>query len=94
MPISKDEWSKGRTSDHLESKIEEFLATNKGEAFSAEEIINHLYQFKAKDWAGFLLGIGSAFTVRHALNKLMEKGTVKSKIIEKKIGSEEYYTIV
>jgi len=94
MPISNDEWNKGRTDDHLKSRIESFLRENKGEAFSVGEIINHLYQFKGEVWASFLLGIGSAFVIRNELKNLIEEDTVKSKIIENKDGSsDEYYVI-
>lgn len=93
MPINADEWEKGRTSDKLESRIEEFLQENKGQAFTVGEIINHLYQFKTENWAGFLLNLGSAFVVQKVLGDMIEKGIVKSKIVEEQIGTDEYYMI-
>ena len=93
MPISKDEWDGGRTSDHLKSRIESYLQQNQSQAFTVGEIIDHLYQFKGEGWASFLLNLGSAFVVQNALKELIEEGKIKSKIIEKNVGSNEYYMI-
>jgi len=95
MPIDADEWNKGRTDDQLKSKIESFLRKNEGQAFSAGEIINHLYQFKGEGWASFLLNLGSIFVVRNALKDLIKEETVKSKIIEtpRGGGSDEFFMI-
>lgn len=94
MPIDSNEWDKGRSNDHLKSKIEGFLRVNKGQAFSVGEITNHLYKFKKEGWAGFLLDIGSAFVVQNALKDLINESVVKSKIIEKPYGgSDEYFMI-
>jgi hypothetical protein len=43
MPISKDEFNKGRSEDPIIHKIQDFLESNNEKAFTEEEIMRHLY---------------------------------------------------
>jgi hypothetical protein len=43
MPISKDEFDKGRREDAIIDKIRDFLESNKDKAFTEDEILRRLY---------------------------------------------------
>jgi hypothetical protein len=43
MPITKNDFDKGRSEDPIISKIQKFLESNKDKAFTEDEIIGHLY---------------------------------------------------
>jgi hypothetical protein len=43
MPISKEEFDKGRKDDPIIDKIRDFLETNKDKAFTEDEILRRLY---------------------------------------------------
>lgn len=43
MPISKEEFDKGRREDPIIDKIQEFLESNKDKAFTEDEILRRLY---------------------------------------------------
>lgn len=43
MPISKEEFDKGRSEDPIIDRIRDFLESNKDKAFTEDEIIRRLY---------------------------------------------------
>lgn len=43
MPISKEEFDKGRREDPIIDKVREFLESNKDKAFTEDEILRRLY---------------------------------------------------
>jgi hypothetical protein len=61
MPISKDEFDKGRSEDPIISKIENFLEANNEKAFT-EEIMGHLYPEHIA-WPGDTIAFGSAMLI-------------------------------
>jgi len=87
MPINMDEWNKGRDEDTMDLKIEKFLSSNKGKAFSLNEIVEGIYG--DVDWARLMVYLVST---RVILDKLIREGSIKSKIIQKEIGKDTYYT--
>lgn len=82
-----DEWNKGRDEDTMDLKIEKFLSSNKGKAFSLNEIVEGIYG--DVDWARLMVYLVST---RVILDKLIREGSIKSKIIQKEIGKDTYYT--
>jgi hypothetical protein len=88
MPINMDEWNKGRDNDTQYSKIEKFLSSNKGKAFSLNEIVEGIHG--DIDAAGLIVYLPTTLII---LDKLIGEGSIKSKIIQKEIGKEiSYYT--
>jgi hypothetical protein len=54
MPITKDEFARGRAEDALIVKIQNFLDSNNKQAFTEEEIMKHIYPEHIA-WPGILL---------------------------------------
>lgn len=100
MPIDKDEWEKGRKEDTLrkedilESKIKRFLDNNRTKAYSSSDITNIYYKPKSKGIPNFAKGVAIYLAVDSALEKLVNKGLIKSKVIEQSDGTDMYYTAV
>lgn len=93
MPISIDEWNKGRDTSTLESQIEQFLRDNKGKAFTLIEITEHLPRPQLTGAWKIAHAMFSSFLVGLALEKLIQQGIVKSRIIKQKTGHQTYYMI-
>jgi hypothetical protein len=62
MPISKDEFAKGRAEDALIVKIQTFLKSNKEKAFTEEEIMKHIYPEHIA-WPGDTIAFSSAMLI-------------------------------
>jgi hypothetical protein len=62
MPITKDEFDKGRSEDPIISRIQNFLESNKEKAFTEEEIMGHLYPEHIA-WPGDTIAFGSAMLI-------------------------------
>jgi len=104
MSISRDEFEKGKKKDSLKEQIMDFLKENKDEAFTATEIaksigivdwvrdVNEDLTINMKTFIKFLhesLPGGVWFNFYRALNELVRENKIKNK----KIGSEDYYSI-
>ena len=62
MPITEDEFDKGRSEDPIISRIQNFLESNKEKAFTEEEIMGHLYPEHIA-WPGDTIAFGSAMLI-------------------------------
>ena len=62
MPITKDDFDKGRAEDALIVKIQNFLESNKEKAFTEEEIMKHLYPEHIA-WPGDTIAFSSAMLI-------------------------------
>ena len=62
MPISKDEFNKGRTEDPIIHKIQDFLESNNDKAFTEEEIMRHLYPEHIA-WPGDTIAFNTAMLI-------------------------------
>ena len=94
MPISSEEWNKGRTADTTVSLVENFLSKNRGQAFTNSEILHGLYNFQydtVMDWIGNFL---TAYSVSEALKVLMKEGRVRAKIVKLSVGEDTYYSLI
>ena len=94
MPISRDEWTRGRTADTTEARIEGFLRTNRGNAFTRGEIAGRVFGMRTvqtlKGLAGNLLTI---WDVDSALKVLVREGRIQAKEIRERLGAETYYSV-
>jgi len=89
MPISNEEWDKGRTADTIEGKILAFLKRNEypvnyGEIVSGTGYSNDLN----------LINIIGAFSIQDALDKLVKEGIVEAKTIKQRTGEQVYYKAI
>ena len=89
-----DEWNKGRIETTTESKVEKFLSSNKGKAFSQVEIVTNLYPTKSDSLTETFQQFGYLIIVKTTLDALIKQGTIKAKSVKKEIGTETYYTTV
>ncbi len=62
MPITKDDFAKGRIEDALIVKIQNFLDSNREKAFTEEEIMGHLYPDHIA-WPGDTFAFSSAMLI-------------------------------
>jgi hypothetical protein len=62
MPISKDEFNKGRSEDPIIHKIQDFLESNNEKAFTEEEIMRHLYPEHIA-WPGDAIAFNTAMLI-------------------------------
>lgn len=82
MPISKDEWDKGRKLDPFELQVLQFLSDNRGNAFTIQEIIEGMkFKFGEGVLQFVLLYSGVFGLVQSSLESLMRQGKVVGKII-------------
>lgn len=93
MPISTDSdaWSNGRSSDHLEVKIEDFLRNNPETAFTAQEITNKLWEDDPEVFPESLLpdvetnseraGQAQVALIRAVLDRMMWTNRVERKMV-------------
>ena len=93
MPIDRSEWEKGRTAERLESQIEAFLASNRGNAFTESEIVSGLYTLKYESLPDIIVAIAVSIAVSKALETLVKEGRVREKSIKERIGENTYYMI-
>jgi hypothetical protein len=85
MPISKDEFDKGRREEPIIDKIREFLESNKDKAFTEEEILRRLYPDHAA-WPGDRIGFHSAILI------LSYAGKIETRYVMTSTGVELYFT--
>lgn len=91
MPISNEEWKAGRTLDTLEAQILAFLKQNK-KPFNITEIMSGLgYNTQIKDFGSLIHGIASYWVFQNALEKLVNEGIVKARIIKQPFGEDTFY---
>ena len=91
MPISDEEWKAGRAMETLEANILAFLKQNQ-KPFNILEIISGLgYNTQIKKLGSFITGVASYWVFQKALEKLVNEGTVKAKIIKSPFGEQTYY---
>jgi hypothetical protein len=62
MPITKDDFDKGRSEDPIISKIQNFLESNREIAFTEEEIMGNLYPDHIA-WPGDTIAFSSAMLI-------------------------------
>jgi hypothetical protein len=62
MPITKEDFAKGRTEDALIVRIQNFLESNNEKAFAEEEIMRHLYPDHIA-WPGDTFAFSSAMLI-------------------------------
>lgn len=91
MPITIEEWRKGRTSATLESRLEEFLFQNKEKAFTLAELANNMYAIKFDNPKEVMESFLSYFNVGEALKGLMKEGKVRSRLVRGSISEDVYY---
>lgn len=84
MPISKDDFAKGRAEDALIVKIQNFLDSNKDKAFTEEEIVRHFYPDHIA-WPGDTFAFNSAMLI------LAYAGKVELRYINTSIGIKTYF---
>ena len=94
MPISRDEWNKGRVDKTTQSAVERFLRNNPKRAFTDVEIAEGLYGFWGVEgprlrylWKKNVV----LASVREALQELLIEGRIKVKDVNKEDGTEAYY---
>ena len=91
LPISIDEWERGRTASTLESRLEAFLTQNRGQAFTLAELANCLYNIRFDSSKEVVESFLSYFSIGEALKVLMREGKVQSKLIRESSGEAVYY---
>ena len=90
MPISKEEWNKGRKATTTEAMVEDFLRRNKGQAFKDMEIVHGLYSLKYESVIDWLGNFANVYDVKEALKTLVSKGIAKAKVVKEAIGTDTY----
>jgi len=93
LPITREEWDKGRTQDTLESLIESFLKDNSATAFTTGEIVSALHPMKYESLGDWLGAFSSFYGVNRALENLVKEAKIKSQVVKKPHGTETYYMI-
>lgn len=84
MPISKDDFAKGRTEDALIVRIQNFLDSNKEKAFTEEEIMGHLYPEHIA-WPGDTIAFNSAMLI------LAYAGKIELRYVNTSSGVKTYF---
>jgi hypothetical protein len=84
MPITKTEFEKGRSEDPIIHRIENFLESNKENAFTEEEIMGHLYPEHIA-WPGDTIAFGSAMLI------LAYAGKIELRYINTSLGVKTYF---
>jgi hypothetical protein len=84
MPISKDDFVKGRSEDAIIVKIQENLESNKDKAFTEEEIITHIYP-EHFAWPGDTIAFHSAMLI------LAYAGKIELRYVNTGLGIKTYF---
>ncbi|MGI0081289.1 MAG: hypothetical protein ACRECH_16905, partial [Nitrososphaerales archaeon] len=79
--------------DTVESRIEQFLTSNKGSAFTESEIVNQASPAKLEGLLGALGYMTSYWSVSEALKNLIKESRVKAKVVKKQYGDETFYSL-
>ena len=85
MPITKDEFHKGRSEDPIIHRIQEFLESNNDKAFTEEEITGHLYPEHVA-WPGDTIAFGSAMLI------LAYAGKIELRYVNTILGVKTYFS--
>jgi len=83
MPISRDDFNKGRSDSGLRSLVENFLEKNHDSGFTLDEICSGI-STTGKDGDAGLVNAYQIITILHGLVK-------ESKVIEKDMSDATYY---
>lgn len=86
MPISKDEFDKGRTEDVIINKIQNFLESNKDKAFTEDEILRTLYP-EHTAWPVDRISFNSAVLI------LAYAGKIETRYITTRDGVQIYFRV-
>ena len=84
MPITKDDFAKGRSEDALIVRIQNFLDSNKETAFTEEEIMKHLYPEHIA-WPGDTIAFSSAMLI------LAYAGKIELRYVNTASGIKTYF---
>lgn len=94
MPINKDQWNSGRTADTNEARVENFLKANRGQAFTSSEIAAGVFDLRRVHNIGeFVSNLGSLHLTNDALKTLLTEGRIRAREIQRRYGSETYYSV-
>ena len=91
MPISRDEFEKGRTVQTVISMVEDLLKHNSEKAYSLSEIIEEVFGKPASFPFAILQYAFNYLPITTALNDLINEGKVTRNRIQKAGRIEEYY---
>lgn len=92
MPISEEEFRRGRTADSLSQKIWEFLVGNPGQAFTADEVAVGIGQVEEARPGVFDLGRGlTVLGISITLNEWVKRGIAESAQVEDQSGFRTFY---
>jgi hypothetical protein len=91
MPISRDEFEKGRTVQTVISMVEDLLKNNSEKAYSLSEIIEEVYGKPSSIPFAILQYALNYLPITTALNDLINEGKVTRNRIQKAGRIEEYY---
>jgi len=91
MPISREEFEKGRTQDTIKARIEKLLED--GRAYTLSEIGNYLFGRPRDFGEAILKGFVDVFVIRQTLEDLMREGVVEAREVETRTGKETYYAL-
>lgn len=85
MPITKEEFSKGRLITQAEKEVEKFLRSHPEQAFTTPEIMKGLgYATGTNVWSDLLVFLG----IQGVLKTLIEE----TKVTSRQIAGQPYYT--
>jgi len=91
MPISRDEFEKGRTAKTITSKVEELLLNNPDKAYTVGEIIDELHGKPSSSPMIMLQYAVNFLPINAALDALINEGKVNRKSIQKEGKIEDFY---
>jgi len=91
MPITRDEFNKGRTRNTVKEQIEILLENNKDKAYTFQEISDYVFG-KAKNFGEAILKvIANSLILENALYELIKEGKIEAKDVKTPYGKEVYY---
>ncbi len=91
MPISRDEFEKGRTTKTITSMVEELLQNNPEKAFTVGEIIDEVYGKPASTPMIMIQYAVNFLPINASLDSLINEGKVTRKRIQQAGKAEDYY---
>ena len=93
MPIDENQWNAGKLASNLKPEIVAYLEAHNTQAYTSQEILDHLQNFANQPWGEFLKSMGSLFPVQDALKELVADEKIATKLIEQGEGhsSVPYY---
>lgn len=92
MPISEVEFNAGRTWDTIEGKILSYLKSHRNSAFTLQEILFSIgYGTSSSDFMSFMGNIASLMFLQSVMEKLVNEGSIKAKIVKTNTGEQTFY---